>query len=62
MNLPFLPDGVGLVSIALGCFGIAEITKNLDNKKRSRRSTARSSSCRPGPSSSASSRAPCAAA
>ena len=32
MDLPFLMDGVGLVSIALGCFGIAEITKNLDNK------------------------------
>ena len=32
MNLPFLADGIGLVSIALGCFGIAEITKNLDNK------------------------------
>jgi putative tricarboxylic transport membrane protein len=32
MNLPFLADGVGLVSIALGCFGIAEITKNLDNR------------------------------
>ena len=32
MNLPFLSDGVGLVSIALGCFGIAEITKNLDNR------------------------------
>src|SRR5689334_13376447 len=31
-NLPFLTDGIGLVSIALGCFGIAEITKNLDNK------------------------------
>jgi putative tricarboxylic transport membrane protein len=31
-HLPFLADGVGLVSIALGCFGIAEITKNLDNK------------------------------
>jgi TctA family transporter len=31
-NLPFLVDGIGLVSIALGCFGIAEITKNLDNK------------------------------
>jgi TctA family transporter len=31
-GLPFLADGVGLVSIALGCFGIAEITKNLDNK------------------------------
>jgi TctA family transporter len=25
-----LIDGVGLVSVALGCFGIAEITKNLD--------------------------------
>jgi TctA family transporter len=30
MDMPFLTDGVGLVSIALGCFGIAEITKNLD--------------------------------
>ena len=33
MDLPFLVDGVGLVSIALGCFGIAEITKNLDNRE-----------------------------
>ncbi len=32
MGLPFLTDGIGLVSIALGCFGIAEITKNLDNR------------------------------
>ena len=32
MNFPFLAEGVGLVSIALGCFGIAEITKNLDNR------------------------------
>jgi putative tricarboxylic transport membrane protein len=32
MDMPFLADGVGVVSIALGCFGIAEITKNLDNK------------------------------
>src|SRR5947207_594352 len=32
MDLPFLAEGVCLVSIALGCFGIAEITKNLDNK------------------------------
>jgi len=32
MDLPFLADGVGLVSVALGCFGIAEITKNLDNR------------------------------
>ncbi|MEO8280590.1 MAG: tripartite tricarboxylate transporter permease [Ideonella sp.] len=31
MDLPFLSDGVGIVSIALGCFGIAEITKNLDS-------------------------------
>ncbi|MGB3072085.1 MAG: tripartite tricarboxylate transporter permease [Ottowia sp.] len=29
-DLPMLADGVSLVSIALGCFGIAEITKNLD--------------------------------
>jgi len=33
MDLPFLADGVSLVSIALGCFGIAEITKNLDSKQ-----------------------------
>jgi len=32
MDMPFLSDGIGLVSIALGCFGIAEISKNLDNK------------------------------
>src|SRR5438270_5734716 len=32
MDMPFLADGIGIVSIALGCFGIAEITKNLDNK------------------------------
>ncbi|MBS0426215.1 MAG: tripartite tricarboxylate transporter permease [Proteobacteria bacterium] len=33
MDLPFLADGVSLVSIALGCFGIAEITKNLDSRQ-----------------------------
>lgn len=32
MNLPFLSDGIGLISIALGCFGIAEVVKNLDSK------------------------------
>ncbi len=32
MGLPFLSDGIGLVSIALGCFGIAEIVKNLDER------------------------------
>ncbi len=32
LGFPFLVEGIGLVSIALGCFGIAEITKNLDNK------------------------------
>ena len=32
LQLPFLADGVGLISVALGCFGIAEITKNLDNR------------------------------
>jgi TctA family transporter len=31
MDMPFLIDGVGLISIALGCFGIAEIVKNLDS-------------------------------
>ena len=33
MGMHLLDDGIGLVSIALGCFGIAEITKNLDNKE-----------------------------
>src|SRR5512144_3142968 len=33
LDLPFLADGVGLVSVALGCFGIAEITKNLDDRE-----------------------------
>ncbi|GAP34352.1 tripartite tricarboxylate transporter permease [Piscinibacter sakaiensis] len=33
LDMPFLADGVGLVSIALGCFGIAEITKNLDSRE-----------------------------
>ena len=32
LGLPFFVDGIGLVSIALGCFGIAEITKNLDGR------------------------------
>jgi hypothetical protein len=31
MDLDFLADGVGLISVALGCFGIAEIVKNLDS-------------------------------
>ncbi len=31
MGLPFLADGVGLISVALGCFGIAEIVRNLDS-------------------------------
>jgi TctA family transporter len=31
MNLDFLVEGVGLISVALGCFGIAEIVKNLDS-------------------------------
>lgn len=33
MDLAFLVDGVGVVSIALGCFGIAEIIKNLDARE-----------------------------
>src|SRR5512142_1467779 len=33
LGLPFLMDGVSLVSVALGCFGIAEITKNLDSRE-----------------------------
>jgi len=31
MDFTFLMDGVGLISIALGCFGIAEVVKNLDS-------------------------------
>ena len=31
LDLPFLTDGIGLISIALGCFGIAEVVKNLDS-------------------------------
>jgi TctA family transporter len=31
MDLPFLTDGIGLISIALGCFGIVEVVKNLDS-------------------------------
>jgi putative tricarboxylic transport membrane protein len=34
MDIVSLSDGIQLVSIALGCFGIAEITKNLDNKEK----------------------------
>ncbi|OYU50177.1 MAG: hypothetical protein CFE31_01030 [Rhizobiales bacterium PAR1] len=34
MGMVSLYDGIGLVSVSLGCFGIAEITKNLDNKER----------------------------
>ena len=33
-DLPNLTDGVSLVSLALGCFGIAEITKNLDSHEQ----------------------------
>ncbi len=33
MGFSSLIDGVGLVSVALGCFGIAEVTKNLDNRE-----------------------------
>ena len=32
-DAPFLADGVCIVSIALGCFGIAEIAKNLDSRE-----------------------------
>src|SRR4051794_7279052 len=32
-DLPALAEGVSLVSVALGCFGIAEITKNLDARE-----------------------------
>jgi TctA family transporter len=32
LDMHYLDDGVALVSVALGCFGIAEFAKNLDNK------------------------------
>src|SRR3954467_4076236 len=32
-GIPSLTEGVSLVSVALGCFGIAEITKNLDARE-----------------------------
>jgi TctA family transporter len=31
MGFTFLYDGVGLISVALGCFGIAEVVRNLDS-------------------------------
>ena len=34
LDLDFLTEGVSLVSVALGCFGIAEITKNLDHSDK----------------------------
>jgi putative tricarboxylic transport membrane protein len=33
-DMIFLSDGVHLISVALGCFGIAEITKNLDSRNQ----------------------------
>jgi TctA family transporter len=32
MHLHALDDGIGIISVALGCFGISEIAKNLDNR------------------------------
>jgi TctA family transporter len=32
LDQPFLADGISIISVALGCFGIAEVTKNLDSK------------------------------
>ena len=34
MGFPSLFDGIGVVSVSLGCFGIAEVTKNLDSKEQ----------------------------
>jgi TctA family transporter len=31
MDMSFLLDGIGMVSVALGCFGIAEVLRNLDS-------------------------------
>jgi putative tricarboxylic transport membrane protein len=33
-DIPMLSDGVGLISVALGSFGIAEIIKNLDTRNQ----------------------------
>src|ERR1043165_8163218 len=33
LGISALVGGIGLISVALGCFGIAEITKNLDNRE-----------------------------
>ncbi len=33
MDIAMLAEGVGLVSVALGCFGIAEVTRNLDSRE-----------------------------
>jgi TctA family transporter len=33
MDMAFMADGVSVISIALGVFGIAELTKNLDSKQ-----------------------------
>jgi TctA family transporter len=32
MSLPFLADGVGMIPIAIGCFGLAEIVSKLDER------------------------------
>jgi TctA family transporter len=32
LGLSFLADGIGMVSIAIGCFGLAEIVSNLDKR------------------------------
>jgi len=34
LDLPFLSEGVGLISVALGCFALAEIAKNLDSRSQ----------------------------
>jgi TctA family transporter len=34
LGLEFLTDGIGLISVALGCFAIAEIARNLDNRNQ----------------------------
>jgi TctA family transporter len=33
LHMHSLDDGIGIISVALGCFGIAEIAKNLDNQE-----------------------------
>ncbi len=47
LGLPDLSDGIGIVSIALGLFGLAEIIRNLENAHETSASAAKISSLMP---------------